>query len=80
MLLMEAGKLPHVPGEVRWLLIAVLVLLALVVGRRVLWNDAERRLRAAWRLAGLALLLVWFDIAGIAAGFFGWLREPRRAT
>jgi len=34
----------------------------------VLWNDAERRLRAAWRVAGFVLLLVWFDIAGIAAG------------
>jgi CAAX protease family protein len=68
LLLMEAGKLPRLPGEVRWLLIAALVLLAPVVGRRVLWNDAERRLRAAWRVTGFVLLLVWFDVAGIAAG------------
>lgn len=68
LLLGEAGKLPRLSREVRWLLIATLVLLASVVGRRVLWNDAERRLRAAWRVAGFVLLLVWFDIAGIAAG------------
>jgi uncharacterized protein len=68
LLLWEAGKLPRLSREVRWLLIATLVLLASVVGRRVLWNDAERRLRAAWRVAGFVLLLVWFDIAGIAAG------------
>lgn len=66
--LMEAGQLPRLPRELRWVLIATLVPLAPVVGRRVLWNDVERRLRAAWRVAGFALLLVWFDIAGIAAG------------
>jgi len=68
LLLVELGKLPRLPREVRWLLITSLVLLAAVVGRRVLWNDAERRLRAAWRVAGFVLLLVWCDIAGIAAG------------
>jgi Na+/proline symporter len=68
LLLTEAGKLPRLSREMRWLLIASLILLAPVVGRRVLWNDAERRLRAAWRVAGFSLLLVWFDIAGIAAG------------
>lgn len=68
LLLWEAGTLPRPSREVRWLLIATLVLLASVVGRRALWNDAERRLRAAWRVAGFVLLLVWFDIAGIAAG------------
>ena len=68
LLLTEAGKLPRLSREMRWLLIASLILLAPVVGRRVLWNDAERRLRAAWRVAGFGLLLVWFNIAGIAAG------------
>jgi membrane protease YdiL (CAAX protease family) len=68
LLLTEAGKLPRLSREMRWLLIASLILLAPVVGRRVLWNDTERRLRAAWRVAGFGLLLVWFDITGIAAG------------
>ena len=68
LLLSEAGTLPRLSREMRWLLITSLILLAPVVGRRVLWNDAEGRLRAGWRVAGFGLLLVWLDIAGIAAG------------
>jgi hypothetical protein len=43
-------------------------LLALVIGRRVLWNEAERRLRAAWRIAGFMLLVIGFRAALQAMG------------
>lgn len=54
----QAGKL-RPPQAVLWPFLAALVLLALVVGRRVLWNDAERRLRAAWRVAVLLPAILW---------------------
>lgn len=67
-LCMEAGKLPRPPQGMLWSLVVALALLAVVVGRRVLWNDAERRLRTAWRVAGFILVLVWLHIAAQAAG------------
>ena len=67
-LLIQLGRLPSPPGALQWPLVAALVLLALGVGRRVLWNDAERRLRAAWRLAGFIVLVIWLHVAAVAAG------------
>ena len=66
--LMEAGTLSRPPEGVLWALLAALSLLALVIGRRVLWNDAERRLRAAWRAAGFMLLVISFHAAVRAMG------------
>lgn len=66
--LMETGTLPRPPEGVLWPLLAALSLLALVIGRRVLWNDAERRLRAAWRVAGFMLLVIGFHAALQAMG------------
>lgn len=68
LLLMQAGKLSWPPRGWLSALVASLALLALIVGRRVLWNDAEGRLRAAWRVVGFVLLAVWLDVAGIAMG------------
>lgn len=66
--LIELGRLPRPPRALHWPLMAALVLLALGVGRRVLWNDAERRLRAIWRLAGFVALVIGLNIAAVAAG------------
>lgn len=66
--LIELGRLPRPPGALQWPLTAALVLLALAVGRRLLWNDAERRLRAAWRLAGFVALIIGLNIAALAVG------------
>lgn len=65
--LIELERLPRPPRALQWSLMAALVLLALGVGRRVLWNDAERRLRAAWRLAGFVALVIGLSIAAVAA-------------
>jgi hypothetical protein len=68
LLLIEAGTLPRPPRGVLRSTIAALVLLALVVGRRALWNDAERRPRTLWRIAVFGLLLMWLHIAAQAVG------------
>jgi membrane protease YdiL (CAAX protease family) len=66
--LMEVGILPR-PAQGRLgMLVAALAFLALLVGRRVFWNDAERRLRAAWRVFLFILITVIF-FAVMAAGF-----------
>lgn len=67
LLLMQAGKLSWPPGG-RWPLVACLVLLALIVGQRALWNETEGRPRTAWRVVGFVLLAVWLDVGGIALG------------
>lgn len=66
--LVELERLPRPPQALQWPLTAALVLLALAVGRRVLWNDAERRLRAAWRLAGFVALVIGLNIGAVTAG------------
>jgi membrane protease YdiL (CAAX protease family) len=68
LVLMQAGALPWPARGWRWPLLACLAVIALMVGRRVLWNDAQERLRAGWRVIGFALLAVWLDVAGIALG------------
>ena len=62
------GRVPGPPHALGWPLMAALVLLALAVGRRMLWNDAERRPRALWRLAGFILLGVGLNILAVAVG------------
>ena len=66
--LIELGRVPGPPRALGWPLISGLVLLALAVGRRMLWNDAERRPRALWRLAGFMLLAVGLNILAVAIG------------
>jgi len=55
-------------GPARWVLLAGLLLAIVAVGRRVLWNDAERRLRLPWRVAGFVLLVILLNVAASAAG------------
>lgn len=55
-------------GPARGILLAGLLLAIIVVGRRVFWNDAERRLRLAWRIAGYGLVVVLLHTAAVAAG------------
>ncbi len=49
--LAHSGRIATSPG-VFAALVAVVALLAVVFGRRLFWNDGERRLRALFRLAG----------------------------
>lgn len=55
-------------GALRWILLAALLLALVAVGRRVFWNDAERRLRLPWRLLGFFLLIALLSVAARAAG------------
>jgi hypothetical protein len=68
MVLSELGALPQLPAAGRAPILAVLALLAVFVGRRLLWNDGERRLRTLWRLVGFNALVVGLSIAGDKAG------------
>ena len=55
-------------GSAWWILLAALLLAVVAVGRRMFWNDAERRLRLAWRLAGFVLVVILLGIAASAVG------------
>src|SRR5262245_9615276 len=66
--LIALGRVPSPPRALAWPLMAALVLLALAVGRTMLWNDAERRPRALWRLAGFILLVVGLNRLAVAVG------------
>ena len=55
-------------GPARWILVAALVLAIVAVGRRVFWNDAERRLRLPWRIAGYVLLVGLLNLAALTLG------------
>jgi membrane protease YdiL (CAAX protease family) len=55
-------------GPARWILLVALLLALVAVGRRVFWNDAERRLRLPWRIVGFFLLVVLLNAAAKATG------------
>ena len=55
-------------GSARWILLVALVLVLVGVGRRVFWNDRERRLRLPWRMAGFFLVVILVHAALTAAG------------
>jgi len=64
----ELGALPRAPEGGRQAILALLALLAVFLGRRLVWNDGERRLRTLWRLVGFNLLVVGLSEAGRLAG------------
>ena len=66
-LVLEARRMAP-RGPARWILLAALLLALAAVGRRVFWNDAERRLRLPFRLAGYVLLLGLLSAAARATG------------
>lgn len=69
LVLAELGTLLSPPAAgLRPILIVLLAAMAVFFGRRVLWNDAERRLRMFWRLIGFNLLIAGLGIAGRLAG------------
>jgi CAAX protease family protein len=55
-------------GPARWILLAGLLLALAAVGRRVFWNDAERRMRLPWRLTGFFVVIILLQMAASAAG------------
>ncbi len=65
--LMALGTL-SAPRAARYSLLAALALLALGLGRRLFWNDDERRLRTLFRLAGFFAMV---GLLGRAARHFG---------
>jgi membrane protease YdiL (CAAX protease family) len=63
-------------GPVRGVLLALLLVVLVIVGRRLFWNDAERRLRLPWRLAGFLAIIALLNAVVTATG----LRPPSRAA
>ena len=55
-------------GAMRWVLVALLLIALVAVGRRVFWNDGERRLRLPWRLVGFGLIAFLVKVAMSAVG------------
>lgn len=68
MLLSQAGPLPQLPAGLPPVVLGALGLLAVLLGRRLLWNDSERRLRLLWRLLGFSTLVIGLGFAGRFAG------------
>lgn len=67
MAVLELRRLaPH--GAARRLAIACLLIAIVVVGRRVFWNDSERRLRMPWRVVGFGVIVAVIATAVRAAG------------
>jgi membrane protease YdiL (CAAX protease family) len=67
-------------GPARWILLAGLLTAVVAVGRRVVWNDAERRLRLPWRVAGFVLLVILLNAAASAAGLHFHPSELERGS
>ncbi len=67
-------------GPARWILLAGLLLAVVAVGRRVFWNEAERRLRLPWRLAGFVLVVILLQMTASAAGLRVGPRELARGS
>ena len=67
LVVMEAQRIAP-RGPARSIALAGLLLAVVAVGRRVFWNDAERRLRLPWRVVGFALLVGLLNFAALAAG------------
>jgi uncharacterized protein len=67
-------------GPARWILLAALLLAVVAVGRRVFWNDVERRLRLPWRLAGFVVVVILLQMAASAAGLRIGPRELARGS
>src|SRR5262245_2085059 len=68
LVLAELSVLPPPAPSLRRGLISLLAILLVAVGRRLLWNDGERRLRMFWRLLAFNALIALLVFGGRAAG------------